>query len=213
MAASLTTRQIASELAGYQVILPAEALAQLSVYLELLLRWNRRINLTGLREPRLMVRRLFGESLYVARLVELRGRLVDVGSGAGFPGLALKLVAPDLQVTLIEQRRKKCVFLKEVVRQCGFANVDVVAARFQDYVEGGRGRVQADLVTTRAVEVDQVLLRWVADCLVPGGRGVFLTTRKLGAKIRERGQKWCWEEVRSVPKNDESVVLVGSAHR
>jgi len=83
-ATSLSTREIAAELAPFGVELTAPALAQLSTYLELLLRWNRRVNLTGLRQPRLIVRRLFGESLYLSRLVELRGWLVDVGSGPGF---------------------------------------------------------------------------------------------------------------------------------
>ena len=84
----LSTRDIAAELAPFGVELTGKELEQLSAYLELLLRWNRRVNLTGLRDPRTIVRRLFGESLYLSRIVELRGWLVDVGSGAGFPGLA-----------------------------------------------------------------------------------------------------------------------------
>ena len=142
MAAPLSEAEIARELAGFGLQLPPPAMAQLSRYLELLLQWNRRVNLTGLRDPREIVRRLFGESLAISRAVELRGWLVDVGSGAGFPGLALKLVAPDLRVTLVEARQKKCAFLKEVARQCGFAGVDVVAERFEGWV--GRVAEKAD---------------------------------------------------------------------
>ncbi|MGH9862105.1 MAG: RsmG family class I SAM-dependent methyltransferase, partial [Candidatus Acidiferrales bacterium] len=96
MAALLSEPEIAAELAAYQVVLPPEGLTQLRSYLDLLLHWNRRVNLTGLREPRDIVRRLFGESLFLTTVVSLRGWLVDVGSGAGFPGLALKLAVPEL---------------------------------------------------------------------------------------------------------------------
>src|SRR3989337_3321707 len=90
----LSTRDIAAELAPFGVELTERGLEQLSLYLELLLRWNRRVNLTGLRQPRTIVRRLFGESLYLSRLAELRGWLVDVGSGAGVPGPAVEPVGP-----------------------------------------------------------------------------------------------------------------------
>jgi len=160
-ATSLSTREIAAELAPFGVELSEPALAQLSTYLELLLRWNRRVNLTGLRQPRHIVRRLFGESLYLSRLVELRGWLVDVGSGAGFPGLALKLVAPDLRVTLIEARQRKCAFVKEVVRECGFYAIDVVTERFERWREGRHGQEMVDLITTRAVRTDRKLLERV----------------------------------------------------
>ena len=72
---------------------------QVSAYLELLLRWNRRINLTALRDPHACVQRHFGESLYLGRWVELKGKLLDIGSGAGFPGLCLKIIFPELDET------------------------------------------------------------------------------------------------------------------
>jgi len=131
VSASLSLREIARELADYEVALPDPELEKLSLYLELLQRWNRRINLTGLREPRAMVRRLFGESLYISRVVELRGRLVDVGSGAGFPGLALKLVAPDLQVTLVEARQRIRA-ASQIDQAIDFVRVDDALARLDD---------------------------------------------------------------------------------
>src|ERR1022692_1287749 len=96
--------------------------AQLQAYLELLLRWNARINLTAVRDPEQIVTRHFGESLFAARVLRDTGALAagatlaDVGSGAGFPGIPIQLFAPDVRVTLIESQNKKATFLREVVR-------------------------------------------------------------------------------------------------
>ena len=187
---ALSESQIAAELAPFEIELPAPALSQLRCYLELLLHWNRRINLTGIRDARTIVRRLFGESLCIAKAVELRGWLVDVGSGAGFPGLALKLVAPDLRVTLIEARQKKCAFLKEVARQCGFTDVEVVAERFEDWA--ARVKSKPNCITTRAVGIEGRLLRSMKQILVPGGNIAVVTTPELSAEIRSKHHEWTW---------------------
>src|SRR5665213_3017276 len=90
---------------------------QLSAYLDLLLKWNARTNLTAIREPEEMVRRHFGESLFAARhLAAGVDTLLDLGSGAGFPGLPIALLRPEVRVTLAESQNKKATFLREVVR-------------------------------------------------------------------------------------------------
>ncbi len=90
---------------------------QIVLYLELLLRWNARTNLTSIRDPREIVQRHFGESLFASQHV-LRGTrtLLDFGSGAGLPGVPIQLLRPDLQVTLAESQQKKCSFLRELIR-------------------------------------------------------------------------------------------------
>lgn len=209
MATSLSTDEIARELADYGVELSELRLGQLSGYLELLLHWNRRVNLTAIREPRQIVRRLFGESLYLAQVLDLKGWLVDVGSGAGFPGLALKLAVPDLRVTLIESRQRKCAFLKEVARSCHLYHVDVVAERFEEWVSTTEREHGPNYITTRAVEPQRRLLEAMRDLLEPGGKGVFVTTRELSAQIHRAGVEWRWEEEFDVPQSENSVVLVG----
>lgn len=205
---ALSESEIAAELAAFDVTLPPAALSQLSCYLELLLRWNQRINLTGLRDPRLIVRRLFGESLCIARAVELRGWLVDIGSGAGFPGLALKLAAPDLRVTLIEARQKKCAFLKEVVRQCGFTRVEVVAERFEEWAR--KAGEKADIITTRAVVVDSALLRILKGWLAPDGKAVLVTTVELARTIQAEYGDWEWAIVPCSASGSDSILAVGT---
>lgn len=210
MAASLSEDEIARELEGYQVVLPPPALKQLACYLDLLLRWNRRINLTGHRDPRQIVRRLFGESLYLTRVVDLRGWLVDVGSGAGFPGLALKLAAPELRVTLIESRGKKGAFLKEVVRRCDFYYVDVVVERFQSWARRLVTAEKPTLITTRAVKVEGKFLDLMRAVLPEQGKAAFLTTAARAAEIRESSPGWDWSAEFRIPQAADGIVLVGA---
>ena len=210
VATCLSEHEIARLLEDYQVVLPPPPLTQLACYLDLLLRWNRRVNLTGYRDPRQIVRRLFGESLYLTRVVDLRGWLVDVGSGAGFPGLALKLAAPGLRVTLIESRRKKGAFLKEVVRSCSFSYVDVVVDRFESW---GRRLVTAEkptLITTRAVKVEGRFLDLMRAVLPEQGKGAFLTTAARAAEIRKSSSGWDWSAEFPIPQRADGIVLVGS---
>jgi len=124
-----------------------EVYEQLAVYLKLIMKWNARMNLTAIREPEEMVRRHFGESLFLGANVGVCSTLLDFGSGAGFPGVPVQLMRPDVQVTLAESQGRKAAFLREVVRELGLPS------------EVWGGRVEAmpagrhfDVVAMRAVE-------------------------------------------------------------
>lgn len=104
----------------YLLELRGEAIEQISAYLDLLVRWNARVNLTSIRAPEEMVQRHFGESLFTAAVLRSRFRpgaeLLDFGSGAGFPGLPMQLALPGLRVTVAESQARKVAFLREVIR-------------------------------------------------------------------------------------------------
>ena len=105
-------------------------ISQLAAHFALLQQWNRRINLTGLREATEIVERHFGESLFTGlRIPESARSLVDVGSGGGFPGLPIAVLRPRLDVTLVESVAKKAAFLREVSRDLD--NVQVYHGRFE----------------------------------------------------------------------------------
>lgn len=108
-----------------------ELLQQLSAYLDLLVRWNERTNLTAVRSPEEVVRRHFGESLFAGQNLgeSLPETLLDLGSGAGFPGLPIALLHPSIHVTLAESQNKKATFLREVVRTLDIRNVEVWGER------------------------------------------------------------------------------------
>jgi 16S rRNA (guanine527-N7)-methyltransferase len=162
--------------------LSSEQIGQVIAYLELLLRWNKKINLTGIRDAESCVRRHFGESLYLSRWVELQGRLLDIGSGAGFPGLCLKIIFPDLPVTLLEPVGKKRAFLKEVARVCGMNRVEVRRERLEDFAGAGWAGVY-DVATARAVGHLEELIPQACGCLKAGGELFLWLSRRQASNI------------------------------
>lgn len=106
---------------------------RVEAYLGLLEQWNRKVNLTGLRGREDMLRDLFAESFLASPLLaEQDGPLLDVGSGAGFPGMALKIYRPDLDVYLLEPRRRRASFLETVRRRLGLGGVAVICKRLEE---------------------------------------------------------------------------------
>jgi len=110
--------------------LSPEQIDQFLTYLELLLKWNRRINLTAVRTPREIISRHFLDSLLLLPHLPETGRLLDLGSGAGFPGLPLKIARPGLALDLAEATAKKASFLKEAIRQLGLSDTNVFSVFF-----------------------------------------------------------------------------------
>jgi 16S rRNA (guanine527-N7)-methyltransferase len=120
---------------------------QLAIYLELLLKWNARTNLTAIRDPHEIVRRHFGESLFAAQHLGPCTTLLDFGSGAGFPGLPIQLFRPGIQITLAESQGKKASFLREAVRALNLPT-EVIPAR----VETLPASRTFEITTLRAVD-------------------------------------------------------------
>ena len=189
--------------------------AQLKSYLDLLLRWNARINLTAVREPEQIVTRHFGESLFAAQILLGKGNdvakgktLADVGSGAGFPGIPIKLFAPELDVTLIESHNKKAAFLREVIRALELDHAEVFCGRAEQW-----GKT-ADLVTLRAVEQFKRALPIAADLVTPSGRLCLLVGEGQVPTARQAlGANWTWQKPIAVPLSADRVVLVGTMNR
>lgn len=124
-----------------------QLLPRLAAYLDLLLRWNSKVNLTSVREPEAIVTRHLGESLFAGLQLRPAGTLLDLGSGAGFPGLPIQLLYPDLTVTLAESQVRKAAFLREAVRVLDLAT-KVWPRRAEDLPRGSR----FDTVVLRAVD-------------------------------------------------------------
>ena len=168
---------------GGQSLAPLQ-LSLISTYIDILLRWNARINLTAIRDPKEIVVRHFGESLFTARhlfptvpptipsvpsvvkALEPRSavQVADVGSGAGFPGLPIKLWAPQISLTLIEPNHKKATFLREVVRALTLTGVNIQNARAETLPTGSY-----DVVTLRAVEQFATILPIAASLVANSG--------------------------------------------
>jgi len=155
---------------------------RLDVYLNLLARWNRTINLTGLEvDPpdAEAIDRLIVEPLAAASLLPPGPLLaVDIGSGGGSPALPLKMAAPQLHCALIEATARKVAFLREAVRVLGLSSVEVEACRFEEFSARKEQRQQFDLVTLRAVRLDKALVQGISWVLKPSGSLFWFDTRE-----------------------------------
>src|SRR5437660_1855621 len=132
---------------------------QIQQYIKILLAWNDKINLTAIRDPLEILYRHFCECMFAGTSVPMeRSRLADAGTGAGFPGLPLKILRPGLQVFLIESNLKKATFLAEVIRELGLREAQVLVRRYEEL---GEEIAPLDYVCARAVGEFPNLLDWV----------------------------------------------------
>src|SRR5580704_11354283 len=146
----LTNSQMEKSLGYYGVEVRNGLLEAIRTYISILLRWNSKISLTTVTDPLEILKFHFGEGLFAAKSVPIKnGRLADVGSGAGFPGLPLAMLLPDLEVVLIESNLKKATFLSEVIRTLTLGNVKVWRGRMEDMPLDAKSRF--DFVTARAL--------------------------------------------------------------
>ncbi len=138
-------------------------------YLALLLRWNAAYNLTAIRDPREMVAKHLLDSLAMhgatAPLAAAGGRLADLGTGAGFPGIPLAIAQPGLQVALVESSGKKARFLREAIRNLGLGNATAVESRIEAY----DAPAAFDAITARALATLPLILALGGHLLKPGG--------------------------------------------
>ena len=178
------------KLSGQQVNL-------LSFHYKLLMQWNRKMNLSAIRAPEEVVRRHFGESLFLAKsLADAAGTLLDVGSGAGFPGIPIAVYRPDLHITLVESIAKKATFLREATRE--LRNVRVLNARAETLED------EYDWVAMRAVAPALLLPR-----LTKLARNLALLVTHQAVAELQHNTEIRWESPHPLPWSQGRVLLIG----
>ncbi len=210
----LTDKPAHSQTVESALLSPAQ-LHDILTYIDILLHWNARINLTAVRQPEEIVTRHFGESLFAASCLFPSSKqsandqrpkandLLDLGSGAGFPGLPIKIWLPQLRVTLVESNQRKAVFLREVVRALRLTDIDILASRAEE------AKLRPDVVTLRAVERFDSILPIARRLVAPGGRLALL----VGAAQVDRAHRLLpdlrWLDPVAIPRSSARVLVVG----
>ncbi len=166
---------------GFGLPLSDLQISRFDTYRSLLLTWNQRTNLTAVTDPAEVDRRLFLDSILLLHALDaalqvmntLPGRMLDLGSGAGFPGLPLKIMRPDLHITLVEATGKKVTFLDACIAELGLDRIVTIHGRAEDLGHDPDFRERFDIVTARAVASLPALLELGLPFLHLGGRGLF----------------------------------------
>ena len=199
-----TIRRAAAE---FKVAVTDEQIQQIQSYMALLLKWNDAMNLTAIQDPLEILYRHFCESMFGASLIAMGGgRLADVGSGGGFPGLPLKIARPDLEVCLIDSNVKKATFLAEVVRELGLSAARVLVSRYEELDEE---IAPLDIACSRAVGEFGQFLRWAASEKI-GARKVMLWIGGRDLDEARASKEWEWDEPVAVPQSLRRFILVGN---
>lgn len=190
------------------ITLDETRLRAISKYIDLLLKWNARMNLTAIRMPEEMVQRHFGESFFAANYLLsqrlLEKSVIDLGSGAGFPGVPFAMLAPDVQVTLIESNQKKATFLRELIYLLELKNARVFGDRAESYA-GSSG-----LVTMRAVEKFDKALTSAQRLVESGGRLALMIGSSQMAGAQESAPQVEWGDPVAIPGGHSRVLLLGT---
>ncbi len=160
--------------------------SQFVTYREEILLWNKRINLISERSSLDIPVKHFIDSLTVLPFIPgPTGRILDIGSGGGFPALPLKIAAPRLEIHLVESTRKKASFLKQCVRSLGLDNVTIIAARIEDLATSACYGNAFDAVTSRAAFKLPALIPAAAPFLRPGGLLIAMKGADASAEVSE----------------------------
>jgi len=198
--------------------LTGDDVSHISTYVDLLKHWNSRVNLTAIRSEDEIVTRHFGESFFAARhlfpkransenstdAVSQKSSLADLGSGAGFPGIPIKLWTPEIALTLIESNHKKAAFLREVSRALTLTDVDVQNLRAEDLPQ------TFNVVSLRAVERFTNILPIAIKLLAPKGRLALLISETQFESGVSTLSTMTWQSPLAIPNSETRILLIGS---
>lgn len=167
------------------VILDEEQIQKFYKYMELLLEWNEKINLTAIVEPRDVILKHFVDSLTICKELQKNKTLADIGTGAGFPGIPVKILRPDLDITLIDSLNKRVNFLTMVIEALKLEKIIALHGRIEDFGKNKKYREKFDYVTSRAVANLSVLSEYVLPLVKIGGKCICMKGSNVEEEVEE----------------------------
>jgi 16S rRNA (guanine527-N7)-methyltransferase len=206
----LSDETIERSLRPFGVTVDPELVDRIRKYISTLLFWNSKIALTTVTDPEEILQIHFGESFFLAGVAGIgKGRVADIGSGPGFPGIPIRMVRATVDLTIIEPVAKKTAFLAEIVRKIGISGVNIIRCRME---EAPAIASNFDFVTARALGKYDELLHWARPRMSDVGRmALLLGSDEVTALVRLGG--WKWQEPTHVPESRSRFVFVGEPQK
>lgn len=195
-------KQKAQEI-GYN--LQEEQLEQFFTYKELLIEWNKKMNLTAIEQEEDIITKHFIDSLSIASYIPDTTKIIDIGTGAGFPGIPLKILKKDLSITLLDSLNKRITFLEEVIRNLSLENIQAVHARAEELAHKEEYREQYDIAVSRAVAPMHTLLEYMLPYVKIGGKCICMKGPNLQEESKDLQN--CLETLGGKIEKIEEIVL------
>lgn len=183
------TSSFVKDLQYYSLSLEKRQICQFLKYYELLVHWNTFVNLTAITEFSEVIKKHFIDSLSLVGYIDLSkvDTVIDVGTGAGFPGIPLKIAFPHLHITLLDSLQKRVSFLNEVIRELDLSEVETIHGRAEDFAKSDLFREKYDLCVSRAVANFSILSEYCIPFLKTGGSFVSYKSDKVSEEIESSG--------------------------
>lgn len=167
------------------IVFKEEQIRKFYTYMNLLIEWNNKINLTAITEPNEIIIKHFIDSLTILKYFEDKETVIDVGTGAGFPGIPIKIMKENVKVTLLDSLNKRINFLNEVIEQLELKNIETVHSRIEDFGRNKKNREKFDVVTSRAVANLTTLSEYMVPLTKIGGKCICMK----GLNVEEEIEK------------------------
>lgn len=210
-------REFEKYLAKMNISLLKEQYEQFYAYMELLIEWNEKMNLTAITEPKEIILKHFVDSLTIAKYVEEGKSIIDMGTGAGFPGIPLKIYRKDVKVVLADSLNKRIKFLDEVIDKLKLENVETIHCRAEELGKNKQYREKFDYATSRAVANLSTLSEYLMPFVKLNGKCIFMKTieveeelEKAKKAIKTLGGKIEKVDKFEIPESDlgRSIIIV-----
>ena len=160
-----------------------EQTEQFFEYMNLLIEWNEKMNLTAITDPEEIILKHFIDSITILKDIDDNSKVVDVGTGAGFPGIPLSIMNPTLKITLVDSLNKRLIFLQEVVDKLNLRNVEIVHARAEEFGQDKKYRERFDISTSRAVANLSTLSEYLIPLVKVGGKVISMKASEANEEI------------------------------
>lgn len=153
-------------------------------YMNLLIEWNEKINLTAITEPKEIIMKHFIDSLTILKDIKGKNTLVDVGTGAGFPGIPLKIMNEEIKITLLDSLNKRINFLNEVINQLDLKNIETIHSRVEESGKNKKYRESFDIATARAVANLATLSEYMLPLVKVGGKSICMKGSEVSEEVQ-----------------------------